>query len=64
MDSGGYPAALSDLKKVDYVSSGVLVDPWGQYYTTVSSPVTGDLSVVSAGPDKTLNTQDDISSHP
>ena len=64
LDSGGYPSALSDLTKLDYVSSSVLADPWGQYYSSVLSSGNGELSVVSAGPDKTLSTQDDISSNP
>ena len=64
LDSGGYPATLPDLKKLEYISSGVLADPWGQYYSAVPSSGNDELSVVSAGPDKTLNTQDDISSNP
>ena len=64
LDYGGYPASLSDLKKLEYVSSGVLTDPWGQQYSAVPTSENGELSVVSAGADKALNTKDDIPSNP
>jgi hypothetical protein len=63
LDFGAYPVTLSDLKKLDYIPVGDLADPWGKYLTMLIA-TNGDIAVVSAGPDKTLNTQDDIVSHP
>lgn len=63
LDFGAYPATLSDLNKLDYITAGDLADPWGEYLSMIPA-ANNDMVVVSAGPDKTLKTQDDISSYP
>jgi hypothetical protein len=63
MDFGAYPATLSDLKNLDYVPTGDQVDPWGNTPSLIPA-ADNNLYVVSTGPDSSLNTQDDISSHP
>jgi hypothetical protein len=63
MDSGAYPATLTDLMNLDYVPTGEQADPWGNNLSIVPA-ADNDLAVVSPGPDRTLNTQDDIASHP
>jgi general secretion pathway protein G len=39
-------------------------DPWQGEYVLREGPVSGEFEVVSAGPDRTLGTADDISSRP
>lgn len=61
-DFGSYPESVDKLVQLDYVSGSDIVDPWGGKLQIVNSP---DCTVVlSGGPDKTLNTPDDITSNP
>ncbi len=59
----GYPKSGTDLVQHDYISKSESFDPWGgPMFINVDEK--GNLSVISAGPDKTLNSGDDIANHP
>ncbi len=62
-DSGRYPRSVSDLVRHDYIKRGEAFDPWGGPLS-VDVDENENLTITSAGPDKTLNTADDITSNP
>lgn len=55
----GQCPTLEELKSGNYLSRGASTeDPWGAEYVLACEE--GDLSVRSAGPDRALSTEDDI----
>jgi general secretion pathway protein G len=71
-DTGRYPTTEEGLKaliespnepewKGPYLQTGLKADPWGQQYSYELSNTTPPRYVIrSAGPDRQLNTEDDI----
>lgn len=59
MDYGVYPAKVSSIKREDYLTNSEVIDPWGKYLT-ISQQKDGSMAAVSAGPDGTVGTTDDI----
>ena len=62
----GFPESLEDLVTPDEKGRTELTelpdDPWGTEYELVEGDRPQDFEVVSCGPDKSLDTEDDISS--
>jgi len=62
----GFPESLEDLVTPDEKGRSELTelpkDPWGMEYELVEGDNYMDFAVVSCGPDKSLDTEDDISS--
>jgi hypothetical protein len=63
MESGQYPNDTLSLAKLDYILDNDTTDPWGNPLV-LSLSRGGSIIVSSAGPDRTLGSEDDISSMP
>lgn len=64
-DFGAYPDSAASLSQLDYISEDGMSDPWGGKLV-IDKDADGNVVVISAGPDRVLNTGDDIFSiaHP
>lgn len=64
---GGYPeaAVLEELRRRELIGERELLDPWGQEYEASFGLQRrwGNLTLRSGGPDKTLNTSDDLTGY-
>ena len=63
MDYGKYPESASALQKHGYFSDSEGTDPWGSELD-ISFNSNGSVIVTSPGPDRTLDTEDDLTSRP
>ncbi len=63
MDYGKYPESAKTLQELGYCNSSDGVDPWGNELA-ISVDTNGSIVAASAGPDRTLNTEDDLTSRP
>ena len=63
MDYGKYPESAKALQEHGYFDASDVMDPWGSELVLSFNP-NGSVLVTSAGPDRTLNTADDLTSRP
>jgi general secretion pathway protein G len=60
IENGAFPTSVEDLLVGGYINRDLSTDPWNTQYMLRQNQQTGRLEIVSAGPDRKFDTEDDI----